>query len=473
MRTIGTGRRPGAAAALALGLVVAALGACAPPADPPGTVTRPSDPVVVTGSQVAPLLGVPAGDVVAFRYLGGSGWGQIPVQVDQRKVVELNTVYHQPANTTRPVNVSVYADAGTWTGPGSGIVEAADEIAFLATDAGGAAPSFSEPAGVVADSGVKLTATDGRAGGAQSFVYLFRQAGGLDPAAGQDYVDYQFRLTSGPYRSAYKLTDGPNPETSSVTTASYSRSFSDRWTDDGLTITAGSASAVDILDRHKALFAPGVCGRSENTFNDAEGAFVANIDGPVRAIRSYIGANSGPYTQRTHIFSPQREDIVTDLRVHQISSVMDFFDYSPAAAGMTYTNDRNLAGVTIDGRPDTVASGGPTWEKVDGSQGALTHVWAVHTDAAPVPTVTNYYHDQSRVPNPVTQCTGDAFSYGASGTYVNSAIPNTDPHAGSANTFSVAHTLFYEAPGRSNEAAQAHADQTLQPLALSATPWTR
>ena len=113
----------------------------------------------------------------------------------------------------------------------------------------------------------------------------------------------------------------------------------------------------DILDRNKALFAPGVCGRSEDTFDDAEGAFLANINGPVRAIRSYIGANSGPYTERTHIFYAQREDIVTDLRVHPIPGVMSFFDYSNAAIGMQYTNDRNLAGVPIDGVPDTVAAG--------------------------------------------------------------------------------------------------------------------
>ena len=102
---------------------------------------------------------------------------------------------------------------------------------------------------------------------------------------------------------------------------------------------------MDILDRAKAQFAPGNCGRSEDTFNDAEGAFIANKSGPVRAIRSYIGANSGPLTQREHIFYERREDIRTFLRVHAIPGIMDYFDYSPAASGMTYKNNVNTGGV--------------------------------------------------------------------------------------------------------------------------------
>ena len=71
----------------------------------------------------------------------------------------------------------------------------------------------------------------------------------------------------------------------------------------------------------------------------------------MRAIRSYIGANSGPLTQREHIFYEQREDIRTFLRVHAIPGRADFFDYSSAASGMTYRNNLNTGGVTIDGSP--------------------------------------------------------------------------------------------------------------------------
>jgi hypothetical protein len=70
---------------------------------PPIAESRAADPVVVAGSLVPSLKGVPVGDIVAFRW--SSRWVQVPVQVDQRKLVELNTVYGQPANTTNPVKV--------------------------------------------------------------------------------------------------------------------------------------------------------------------------------------------------------------------------------------------------------------------------------------------------------------------------------------------------------------------------------
>lgn len=468
-----TRRRSIFAATSAIALIGLAA-ACAPPPNPPGTITRREDPVVVTGAKVPAMLGTRVGTIVAFNY-SFTGWGQIPVQVDQRKTVELNTIYHQAANTTNPVNVSVYADPNTWTGGGSGVLGAQDEISFMAKDASGTAPSFSEPANVVHNSGIKLTVTDPKANNAVSFVYLFRQTGGLQPGAGQHYVDYQFHLTSGDYKTTYKYNAGPNPETSTITTPSYVRSFDDRWLDDGLRITAPGANGADILDRHKALFGPGICDRSEDTFDSAEGAFIANINGPVRAIRSYIGANSGPYVERTHIYYAQREDIVTDLRVHAIPGVMDFFDYSPASSGMTYTNDHNLSGVTIDGAPETVTAGAPTWEKVSGSQGTLTHVWKLDTDIAG-PITTNYYYDNATVPNPVKQCTGDAFAYGSSGTWITGSstgpLPNTDPHNSVANRLEATHTLYYESPGQTNQSAQTHADQVLNPSLVSTSAWT-
>jgi hypothetical protein len=45
----------------------------------------------------------------------------------------------------------------------------------------------------------------------------------------------------------------------------------------------------------------GECGRSEQTFTMGPGAMVANKSGPVRAIRSYMGANSGGHTHREHL----------------------------------------------------------------------------------------------------------------------------------------------------------------------------
>jgi hypothetical protein len=312
--------------------------------------------------------------------------------------------------------------------------------------------------------------------GSDAYLYLFRKLDGstLVPGAGKKYVKYTFKLLSGGYKKTYNLTGLANPENSSVVGKSYTRHFSDRWLTDQLKVIAPGASGVDILDRHKALFAPGTCVRSEDTFDatgpngTAEGAFIINKSGPVRAIRSYIGANSGPSTQRTDIFYDQREDVRTDLRVHQIPSIMDFIDYSPAAAGMTYRNQLNPAGVAIDGLPDSITAGVNGWEQVTAAQGTVTYVATMHSSFTP--SLTSYYEDNST--NPTTQCTGDAFAYGASGSYINGTIPCTDPGHGCADNFDATRTTYYDSPGGTATTAQAHADDVNQPLQSSAVPWS-
>ncbi len=461
-------------------LLVAGLSVAAPRhSSAASTLNRPEDPVVITGADAPSLQGVSPSTIVAFRYLGG--WQQIPVQVDERFTQTLQNVYNNvaglPSNTNIPV--LVYADASTFTGADPNpSVDADDEIALMAKDAGDASPTSILPAHVVYGSGVQLTITDPLQPGATGYVYLFKQDGTLDPAAGQAYVSYNFNLLSGNYKATYNLhgtmgTTG-NPENSTVTTAYYARHFLDRWADDELHVTTGGSSGADILDRHKALFAPGVCGRSEDTFDlgtptfQGEGAFVTNRVGPIRAIRSYIGANSGPNTQREHVFYAQREDVRTFLRVHAIPSVMDFFDYSPAASAMTYYNNLNTGGVTIDGAPETPAAGPITWEMATGAQGSLVLSGSTSTNV-PGFSYTSYYLDDSTPP--VTQCTGDAFAYGSSGVYVNMSIPSTDPGIGGTNYLNTVRTIYYEAPGLTVGDAQTYNSRANTPLSVAATTW--
>ncbi|MGZ8763690.1 MAG: hypothetical protein ACXW2Y_10225 [Acidimicrobiia bacterium] len=453
-------------AALAALVVVPLLGlaACAP--GPTSRLLRPVDPVVITGAGVAALVGSAPGAIVAFSYNPTNAWVQIPVQVDERKVVNFGTTYNSAANS---VNVVGYADPNTYAGADPDpLLDADDEIAFMARDAGGRPPSYSVPAGVVAATGVEVQVVDPLNTYQTGTVYLFRRSGTLDPAAGKDYVGYEFLLLSGNYKTTYRFSDGPNPENSTITTPYYQHHFSDRWASDSIKITAPGASGVDILDRHKNLFAPGNCVRSEDTFNDAEGAFIINKDGPVRAIRSYIGANSGPSTQREHIFYEQREDVRTFLRVHSIPGIMDFFDYSPAASGMTYTNDKNPAGVTIDGVPDTLAAGTPVWEKVDGPQGALTHVSSFTTNFT-TPTTVGYYLDDSTPPE--AQCTGDAVAYGSSGNRITSGLPCTDPATACTNILRGDRTMYFDSPGRTAADATLASNRTANPLTTLVTAW--
>jgi hypothetical protein len=435
------------------------------------TLDRPADPVVLNGSGIPSFAGIDPDLLVAFRYDGG--WQQIPVQVDERDTKYFEDIYQdsEPWSGDPVTGVSelVYVDPGTFTGPDSDpTLDANDEVAFMVKDTGGRASSPSAPAGTVAGTGIEIRVADPLDSGALGYVYLFRSDGTLDPGAGQQYVSYVFNLLSGDYLETYDTLHGPNPENSEVTTACYSDHFSDRWINDEMRVTAGSASGVDILDRHKNLFAPGVCTRSEDTFSNAEGAFIANKSGPVRAIRSYIGANSGPLTQRDHIFYEGRQDVRTYLRVHAISGIMDFFDYSPEASGMTYYNELNTSGVTIDGVPDSVVAGESQWEMVTGSQGSLVMVGSVLTNVSGL-TPTSYYLDD--VTPGVTQCTGDDYAYGSSGLMVDQSIPCTDPARDCTYTLEGVRTIFYADPGLTVGDAESLNEQARSPLTYSAGPF--
>lgn len=240
---------------------------------------------------------------------------------------------------TEPIGVTAlqYADEGTWVGPDTDpAFDADDELVFMARDAGPEAPDGVAPTpGTIGGEGREIALADSD-DGASGHVYLFYGRASSDPGAGQDLVDYDFSLDAGTYLDDYLRRDGPNPESSTVRTAFYEIGLSDRWITESLRLAQGSG--VDVLDGDKSRFGFETCGRSNVTFTDAEGAFVANIDGPVRAIRSHIGANSGPLTQRTEIFYDYRYDQITDLRVHAIGGVMSFWDWSEAATGMICRN---------------------------------------------------------------------------------------------------------------------------------------
>jgi hypothetical protein len=286
----------------------------------------------------------------------------------------------------------------------------------------------------------------------------------LNPGAGRNYVTYQFTLLAGTYPTNYNLAKGPNPENSIVSNAWYRTHFSDRWIRDELNLYGGGAGGLDILDRHKDMFGPGICTRTEDTFSLGEGAFIANKTGPVRAIRSYLGANSGPITQRDHLFYERRQDMFTHLRVHPITGLIDLYDYSTNAIGMVYFNSLNTNGVTIDGVPDTVTNGPITWEMVTGAQGTVITVSSVLTDITPF-TYTSYYSDDS-TPT-VTQCTGDAFEYGTSGIWITNAIPGTDPLLGYANYLTAVRVDYYDAPGQTVATAALRGLQAVTPLQVS------
>ena len=310
-----------------IGVVLASVGiVCCAEAS---TLARQGDPIVMKGAEVPWLAsaGIAPGDVVAFRYNGA--WEQIPVQVDERDVVEFARIYGNYDQATNPTGANYgigyydefYTDPNTFTGPDSDATfDPTDELVFMASDAGDQPPGFSEPVGVVGNSGIEVRIDDSLDGGV-GYVYLFQQAGSLDPSAGQSYVTYTFDLLSGDYKSTYLFggsgTDhGPltNAEDSRITTSHYEAHFSWRWTWDDLRILDGTGE--DILERRDYWISPGTCARNNCSFNSQEGCFIVNKSGPVRAIRCYMGANSGPLMEQDHLFYRERQDISVIARVH-------------------------------------------------------------------------------------------------------------------------------------------------------------
>ena len=207
----------------------------------------------------------------------------------------------------------------------------------------------------------------------------------------------------------------------------------------------------------------------------AEGAFIANIDGPVQAIRSYLGANSGPLTQRDHHFYDRREDIVTQLRVHATSAgIMDILDYSPAASGMTYYNDLNPDGLVIDGVPDSANEDGiPQWELVTGDQGSL-----VMTGVLNVSFDTSFAHffwaddatppfpSAARAPNSMCPMNKHGVWWGLA----RRGLAHTDPKNGSVEHTLTRRILYYREPNLPLESALGLVAGAQQPVEVVARP---
>lgn len=341
---------PSAASVLALLVFILGLRLSHPLDCAANLLGRDSDPVIVSGVVLGPLIGASPDRIRAYRYSGG--WVPILVQVDERAAVDFGAIYD---STAIGLTVLTYTDTSTFTGGDPGpAVDGDDEVVFMARDAGDGAAAVGLPDRVLPGSGVRVTITNPLTG-ARGYAFLFVHDGspGCPPPAGACGT-YDFNLLSGNYKATYNVHSGPNRENSRVTAAAYQVHFADRWIRDETRVSAGGSSAVDILDRHKDLFAPGNCTRSENTFSEGEGAFIVNRSCPVRGLRGYVGCNSGPTSYRVHAFYEAREEILTALRVHPVPSLVDYFDYSPAASGMIYRNNLNPAGVTIDGSQDAV-----------------------------------------------------------------------------------------------------------------------
>ena len=303
-----------------------------------GEVSRDADPVVVTGAQVGSLIGAQPGRLVAFRASGGK-WVQVPVQVDEKKATTMAAVYNLPASqvfyaSSINVPVTVYADTSTFVGADTANpnIDADDEIVFMARDRAAPRATWRLRQARPVRPWRSRSTTRWRRRPRATCTCSTATARSTRPRARPTST------TTSRSTAASKgdlQADGRNPENSTVTGKTYTAHFSDRWLLDGLTLTQGDRPTVDVIDRIKWDI-PLFCIRNENTFDAEEGAFIVNKTGPVRALRSYVGANSGPNTQNTHAFYDTSVDTTVDLRVHGIPMVGSHIDFNRQAYGMTF-----------------------------------------------------------------------------------------------------------------------------------------
>jgi len=386
--------------------------------------TRNNDPVVVKGSNLSCMIGVQPSLIVAYKF-DGTNLVQIPMQVDEVVVKEASAPYNNLgcafgtiSNNNTYDNISFYADANTFTGPDTNpLFDNDDELVFMAKDAGLKLTICPlTPTGVINNITCELELRDPINNALLGYVYLFQQNGTLNQSAGINYVTYNFTYANN-YQATYDICAGGMTENSTVTTANYSMKFSKRVINDELKISAGGATNVDILDRHQFFVAPNNCFRSEDTFSDSRGTVVTSKNGPVRAIRSVMGANSGVGTQGTMKFTESRVDYQLDFRVHPIGGFHDVMDLNPNAIGMMYYNNQNPNGVVINGVQDVLVTTNPNvWELYTGNQGSIAVGYAYETDIPlGVNSLVRAYYDDGGSTNPKHTCTGDGFAYGASG----------------------------------------------------------
>ena len=206
-------------------------------ASAPAALNRPFDPIVITGDQLADLLNTPIDQIYIYAFTGSSPI-QIPAQIDERN-----------AN-------------GMFVPTGDGLLDAEEELAFMAADAGDWADDpVIQVSGQPVTPTYVLTLTDPLSSD-QAWAYIFSSAL-ISQTFSSDYIDY---------------LSGTDQISSTVYTIGFDSTHGFR---DYLTL----GSSPDLLDREKIRISGYVVLPSipfsvneENVTLDA----VHALDGPVR-----------------------------------------------------------------------------------------------------------------------------------------------------------------------------------------------
>jgi hypothetical protein len=381
---------------------------------------RYSDPEADTRDAAG--SGTPVDRILAFRWEGR--WREVPIQVDEQFTRYLDnsasgfspysgqdqhTTYAYDREGFRwraedPADPCVARpDSPVATDPVPGL-DHNDEVAFMAEDAGAAAPAGTAPPTGVAQL-KRVAVADPTERGATRYLYVARGDGSRRPAfdGTNGYVRYQRDWNADFYEFSQSSYDDygnapvgmtcdaeGNPtgkegrrrprDYATITTDRYRFRYDGRWLMTRIEIAReerakggkGSrgwkdkktAYGPDLVDRWKArAFAqdPGsetpCCGFEEEDTNwGGSSSLLGEKVGPVRAIRETWGADSGTNVIRRETFYRREMRQKTWLRVHVIPPLDGIYAQWDFNAGRVtrFFNERKRNGVAIDGRNDEV-----------------------------------------------------------------------------------------------------------------------
>ena len=297
-------------------------------------IPRDDDTVIAPASGFAAFLGRPIGQLFVFRWDSSlESFVPVPYQLDE--VVDHAFNPGTPLSVVERIYDVLHEDDGQ--------LDALDELAVLYSDAGTArAPqSAAWPSGSDTDR-YEIQVGDPRPGAPTPTRWLYLFAGSALPQTTAGYVTWN-GLASG-----------------SIRTERFALDFADRWLLTGYRVFAPCGSGEDLIDRVK--------GRVDLQFGTSEdeerwnqqSTYLGGITGPVRAIRSVLGAASGVNTTHHDIVYRNAWVRVVNLRVHPVDHVRLYLDWRPTPAGTMLYTPLNRGGVPIDGQNDPPVS--DAWE---------------------------------------------------------------------------------------------------------------
>jgi hypothetical protein len=353
---------------------------------PANTLTRQRDAAVTNGAALPAFAGAPLDQLFVYRF-DGATWQQIPFQFDE-----------------------VDAVSNTYAITGDGSLDAADELAFVARDAGQPAPAgqwINDPAST-AYPRYELLISDPVHPGEQAAVYVYRSST-LTPAFGPGYINVTADTVTTPFFAA---------------TVNFSETL-------GLTALALNGAGQDIVDQSHLSIKGRVfvvlpvqyCEDDILALITDTTTFPSGLPPGDRPVRYVSGPADGsgsavyPASLRTVVGPIDLSAIAGSIGIPGV--VLDEFRISldlrnPTASGFAparfHANTLAAAGVPIDGAADDVPATLAAWTQIDGSQGSVVQLNSVQATGTSAFT---YYLDNAGAS--AADCHGTDGAYGESG----------------------------------------------------------